>query len=588
MPGKPFFSLRYKFQCIILFLVALPLVVVAVTTYTLNANVLSEQIVQSNNNAVNKTSTALEYMLEDLKNNSLELFQQSAVYNYLTADQRSVSGSAALDLSSYLTNHLSYNKYISELHVLRRDGLYFRSGSAYGDLTEEQKQAADERNGHLAFVGLAQRSYPSSAEAYVFARRVRDVNNLSQTLGYLQLCVPKRVFEQLLDNGEVEQLENFLVESGTVVIASDPAREGRTLAELFGQGALLSGGEGSLQATLDGGAVRLSYRSLNYPEWYLVSTSPLPGISQREQQLSLLKMLVALCVALFIASAVLARLFSAMVLRPLTIVTDSMKNLEERNYDLTIPESGNDETTVLAHSFNKMSHRIHELLNDVYLFQLREKDAQIKALQSYIDPHFLYNTLDTICWMSRMEHAPETCHLVEALSQLFRSAVHADKRVTSLAKELEYTHNYLMIQECRYSDTIDFQFQVEPGLETCTTVNFALQPLIENAIIHGIEPKGEPGHIFIHVYSENNRLVYRVTDDGVPCDAQEINRLLQTYAGGKRGLAIAGLHNRIQLCFGKEYGLHFEPNADGGLTAVVTQPLGREQKQHAETDDRGR
>lgn len=164
--------------------------------------------------------------------------------------------------------------------------------------------------------------------------------------------------------------------------------------------------------------------------------------------------------------------------------------MERKHYDLTISEAGNDELQCSPVLQQDVPPAFTELLNDVYLFQLREKDAQIKALQAYINPHFLYNTFDTICWMSRMEDAPETCRLVEALSQLFRSAVETDSRVVSVSKELEYTHNYLMIQECRYSDTIDFQLEVEDGLENCETVNFALQPLIENAIFHGIEPKG--------------------------------------------------------------------------------------------------
>lgn len=587
MRKKPvFISLRYKLQCIILFLVALPLVVVAGTAYMFNAQALSERIMQSNANAASKTATALEYMMEDMMNNSLELFQQSAVYSYLTADHKTASGEASSNLSAFLTNHLAYDRYISEIHVLREDGLYFRSGSFYADLNEAQQRAADESNGHLTFVGLAERGYFSTKEAYVFARRVRDVNDLSRTLGYVQLCVPVTNFVQTLDSSGVKQLENMLVADGKVIIASEADRAGQGIQELFGAELRLDGAEGSQQVELDGTTMQLTYYRLNYPEWYLISCSPLQGMAQREQQFSFLMMLLALCAVLFVMSAILARLFSAMILRPLTTVTNSMKKLEENNYSLTIPEKGNDETAVLARSFNKMSTRIHELLNDVYLFQLREKDAQIKALQAYINPHFLYNTLDTICWMSRMEDAPETCRLVEALSQLFRVSVQTDSRVTSVEKELEYTRNYLMIQECRYSDSIDFKIEVEPGLETCETVHFALQPLIENAIFHGVEPKGEPGTITVRVYGEADRLVYCVTDDGVGGDADEISYLVQTYSGGKRGLATAGLHNRIQLCFGTEYGLHFEPNEFGGLTATVMQPLRKEQKTNAEADDR--
>lgn len=584
---KPFVSLRFKMQRSIVLIVALPLVVVAVAAYIINARNLSERIAQSNATAVNKTAVALENMLEDLKSTSLEMFQQNSVYNYLTASGYTAAGSATLNLGSFLANYLPYNKYVSELHVLREDGQSFRSRSAYRDLTDAQKAIADEGNGHLTFMGQAARSYFASKEAYVFARRVRDVNNLSRTLGYIQLCVPQETFAQLLDSAGAQQMENLLVENDTVIIASAPERAGKALTELFGADFSIRDGAGGGTVLLDDVPMQLTYYRLNYTNWYLVSCSPLSGLGQREQQVSFLAMIVALCAVLMIVCTVLARGFSAMFLRPLTTVADSMKKLEENNYDLKIPEDGNDETAVLAHSFNKMSARIHELLNDVYLFQLREKDAQIKALQAYINPHFLYNTLDTICWMSRMEDAPETGRLVEALSQLFRASVQTQERMTSVEKELEYTHSYLMIQECRYSDTIDFQFEVEPGLERCKTVNFALQPLIENAIVHGIEPKGEPGCIRIRVYRQGQTLVYCVTDDGVAGDAGELNVLLRTYTGGKRGLAIAGLHNRVQLCFGQQYGLHFEENSTGGLSAIVTQPLGGEDKLNAEIDDRG-
>lgn len=585
MKKTRFFSLRYKLQCIILLLVALPLVVVAAAAYIINANSLSERILQSNASAASKMATAMEYMVEDIKNTSLELFQQSTVYNYLTATDGAAAEAAALQLFDFLTNYLPYNKYVSELHLIREDGLCFQSGFAYQNLTEEQKAIADEKNGHLAFVGKANPGYFSEKSAYVFARRVRDVNDLSRTIGYIQLCIPAEIFTELLYADYVDQMESMLVEGGEILISSNTSREGQNADQLFGTDVDLEGTEGLLTARLDGERVNLFYYQLNYPDWYLVSSCPQFGLNQREQQLSFFLMLVALCAVLFIVSMILAHLFSAMILRPLTIVTDSMKELEPNNYDLVIPETGNDETTVLAHSFNKMSKRIHELLNDVYLFQLREKDAQIKALQAYINPHFLYNTLDTICWMSRMEEAPETCRLVEALSQLFRAAVQSNQRITTVKRELEYTNNYLMIQECRYSDTIDFHLEVEPGLESCQTVTSALQPLIENSIVHGIEPKGEPGMICIRVYADEQHLIYRVEDDGAITDVSEINHLLETYTDGKRGMAIAGLRTRIQLCFGKEFGLHFEANPNGGLIAIVTQPLRREEKTDAQTDD---
>lgn len=571
---KKFVSLRFKMQRSIVLIVVLPLIVLVVAAYLFNARMLSEQIEQSNVVAGNKTSLAVESLIDSLKNDSLSLYPQSSVYGYLNADAAAAPGDPAIRLSNYLSSWMPYNNYITELHLIRMDGQSFHYGAAYDDLTDDQKTRCTARNGRLTFVGDAHSPYIRTEGAYIFARTVKDMNDLSRTLGYLQLIVPKAAFTKLLDSGDGGKTRNLLVQGDTVIIASDADYTGHTLEELFGT-ALQLNQEGPQKLPLQGEEVLTLVHQLNYSDWYLVSCMPIVGIGRQQQLISLVVLMVSICVVLLIVCTILGHGVSTMVLRPLITVADSMKDLEKKNYDLTIPEEGNDETTILAHSFNKMSARIHELLNDVYLFQLREKEAQIKALQAYINPHFLYNTFDTICWMSRMEGAEETGRLVEALSRLLRATIQVEKRVSTVSDELEYTHSYLMIQECRYADRVDFQLDTEPGLENCETVNFVLQPLIENAIVHGIEPKADAGHIGIHIFSRGDQLIFTVQDDGTCGNAEEINELIRTYKGGKRGMAVAGLHNRIQLCYGPDYGLHFENNDSGGLTATVTQPLKR-------------
>lgn len=569
---KSFLSLQYKLQWVILLIVVLPLSGIAFVAYHFSAAASSEYIRESKIAAARKTVSAVEILLDEVRNSSLELYQTREVYNYLTTDRRAASGEAALKLSEFLSNHLSFDPNVAEIHIIREDGLYFHSTSVYRNLTQEQKERTDAAKGRLTFVGEAVSQYPISAKAYLFARRIRDVNDFSRDLGYLQICIRQDIFAELLDSNGVDRVGNAVIENGEVIIASeafmrflDSRQTQQSLAELAGADPVDWGGEPAL----------LTYDSLNYPGWYLANVSSLSGMSAGDQLKLLLVTLSITCVAFLIISAVLARLFSTLILRRLTVVTDSMKDLEAKEYNLRIPETGNDEITQLAISFNKMSKRIHELLNDVYLFQIRERDAKIKALQAYINPHFLYNTLDTICWMSRMENAYETCDLVEALSQLFRMSIQESGGLHTVRQELKYTSNYLKIQECRYADSVDFQLVVEPGLEEYQTVNFALQPLVENAISHGMEPKGESGVVCIRVYRQADCLIYSVMNDGVVCDPTELNQLIADYSGGKRGMAISGLDSRVKLCWGAEYGLHFDQDENGNLVAIVKQPLRR-------------
>lgn len=581
-----FHSLQYKLVGMIVAIVVFPLLAESVAAYVINAGNLMRQLQESRENAIGNMSVALDHVFYGISDATLEMFQQEDIYFFLTAEDERAEEYAA-DLLSYTRNHISFNQYIKDLSVLRKNGKALRTSDVYYDLTEEQKGLADEGNGHLVFGGIAAKM-SRREDAYVFIRRVRDYNNLANDIGYLQIMVSTKIFRDILDDKDYPESVNFLVKDGKIMISSRQETEGYMLGDIFDGIPDLEDEKGSVTGSYMGQSAVLTYAKLDYDNWYLVNCSEPTGFFGSEQLRFTLATLVIVLFFLIVICALLARRFSQIFLKPLITVADSMKRLEECNYSLTIAENGDDEITILAKSFNKMSKRIHELLYDVYQFQIREKNAQIKALEAYINPHFLYNTLDTICWMSRMEDAMETSRLTEALSNLLRATIRSEERTTVVERELEYTKNYLMIQECRYSDQMDFAFDVEPGLENYETVHFALQPLIENAIVHGIEPMGNYGHIYIRVYRESDNLVYSVSDDGIGTDVGELNELIKIYDKGQKGMAIAGLNSRIKLCYGEKWGVYFEKNGEKGIRAVVVQPLiiyGS--RQYAQIDDCG-
>lgn len=581
---KRFYGLRYKLLGMIMVLVTFPIIVITVIGYLINARLLLEQVHYLNENAVNKTATALEFTLDSIRNDSLELYQQE-IFDYLTVNVDEME-STARRAFAYLCSQLSYDLYIEELHLQRLDGHALRTTSIFEDLKEEQKILADHNNGRLTFVGKAVSHLFQKEESYIFARLIKDSNNFTD-LGYMQIIVPQRVFNELLQVDDDSQADNLLVNDNVVMISTNPKYVGKTLEEIFGEKDTILKSKGSFTIRMESGDIDVLYSQVDQFGWGLVNCVKSMNLQAGTQRFNLGIMLGLLAIVLFVVSIILARMFSRAFLRPLLLVAKSMEDLEAENYNLVIPEQGNDEITVLAHSFNQMSRHIYRLLNDVYLLQIKEKEAQIRALQAYINPHFLYNTLDTICWMSRMEGAPETGRLVEALSGLLRMSINADMAIIEVEKEIQYTRHYLMIQECRYADSIEFVFEIEAGLENYRTVNFILQPLIENAIIHGLEPKEEYGHIYICIYREGEELIYSVKNDGVYVEAQELNQLISNYESGQRGLAIAGVNKRIKLNWGEQWGLYFENTKDGQLVAVVSQPLIKEDICDAEINDCG-
>jgi Predicted signal transduction protein with a C-terminal ATPase domain len=568
--NKRFVSFQVKVFAMIIVLVMMPVAGMEMFFYYQNSKAVSEKVTLSNMNTINQIGVNLEYIMNDVKQNSLLLYQNGDVRNFLQADSLKKLNDSHIRLNKSIPSILASQAYPDAIDICRLDGQQYQSTSDYSGISPNQMNLILKQTGKMTFLGVSESKMIRGKSAYIFSRKINDVNNLSVTLGMMEIYVDKSRIMDLFSNIPLaEKNSYFIVQNGTVVISPEEQYVGKSISTLVGDYKFQQK-TGNSVLSLNGQKDMLTYYHLGYPDWYLVNLVSMEQIG-RENSMIVQTLLFTALLA-FVVCSILAYWMSAHLLSPLKSVAQSMKNLEKENFHITVPVKGNDEISVLAGSFNKMSVRLDELVNQVHTAQLREKDAQIQTLQAYINPHFLYNTLDTICWMSRMEEAYETCRLVEALSKLFRMSVQNNRKVVSVSVELEYTRNYLMIQECRYSDSIDFVIRSEPGLEHCETVNFVLQPLIENAILHGFQSQDGGGTIAITVCRDGDRLVYMVEDNGQGADVSELEALVQNYTEGERGMAVSGVNSRIQFRYGKQYGLHFFPVFPHGLKAVVEQP----------------
>ena len=567
---RRFVSFQVKIFVMIIVLVMMPVAGMEMFFYYQNSRAVSEKVTLSNMNTINQIGMNLEYIMNNVQQNSLLLYQNGDVRSFLQADTLEKLDDCHIRLNNSIQNMLAYQADLNAIDICRLDGRQYTSSSDYSGITPNQMDLIRKQTGKMTFLGVTESRMIKGKSAYIFSRKINDVNNLSVTLGMMEIYVDKSRIMDLFSNIPLaERNSYFIVQNGTIVISPEDQYIGKPISSLVGNYKFQQK-TGNSVLSLKGQKEMLTYYHLGYPDWYLVNLVSMEQIG-RENFLIVQTLLFTALLA-FVVCSILAYWMSSHLLSPLKSVAQSMKNLEKENFNITVPVKGNDEISLLAGSFNKMSARLNELVNQVHTAQLREKDAQIQTLQAYINPHFLYNTLDTICWMSRMEEAYETCNLVEALSKLFRTSVQNNRKVVSVSVELEYTRNYLMIQECRYSDSIDFVIRTVPGLEHCETVNFVLLPLIENAILHGFQSQDEGGTIMITVCREDDRLIYTVEDNGQGADVQELEALVQNYTEGKRGMAISGVNSRIQFRYGKQYGLHFFPVFPHGLKAVVEQP----------------
>ncbi|MDR2021248.1 MAG: sensor histidine kinase [Treponema sp.] len=290
---------------------------------------------------------------------------------------------------------------------------------------------------------------------------------------------------------------------------------------------------------------------------------------------------------LFLAvSMVISILLSQRISKPIKKLRRSMRAVEQGDFDVTADIHSSNEIGELGMDFNIMVGEIKKLLRRVTLEQEQKRKSELNALQMQINPHFLYNTLDSVIWMAEGGKQEEVIAMSSALARLFRLSISKGKEIVDVASELEHVKNYLTIQKIRYKDRLDYRIEVDDAVKSCKIVKIILQPLVENAIYHGIKNSSAAGTVRISGYRTGKGMDLVVRDDGTGMDRESLERLRQKLSApgpageekpgpGSRpgsGVGVRNVDERIKLYFGPAYGLEFESREDEGTTVFIHLP----------------
>jgi two-component system sensor histidine kinase YesM len=315
----------------------------------------------------------------------------------------------------------------------------------------------------------------------------------------------------------------------------------------------------------------------DYTQWKTVGVFPMSEIMSQVSTIRYYSLIIAGVTVL--VALIVSVFFTGGIARPVIELRSLMKEAEEGNLGVRFEGRQEDEIGYLGKSFNAMIEEVQKLIAMVYREQQSKREAELKTLQEQIKPHFLYNTLDTIQWMAQEHGAQDIVKVVGALTSLFRIGLSKGKEMIRLADEMEHVRSYLIIQKARYEDKFDFALCTDEEALSCLVLKLTLQPLVENAIYHGIKERRGHGSIRVEALRRDGMLVLRVSDDGVGMTVaklEEVRVLLSSAQPSSEGLAGYGIHNvheRIQLSFGTRYGLRFDSALGRGTTVEILHPL---------------
>ncbi len=313
--------------------------------------------------------------------------------------------------------------------------------------------------------------------------------------------------------------------------------------------------------------------------WTVVDCTNVRELLSKSRQAQSIYVLTA--VVLVIVALLFSRFMARSITLPIQKLRDSMKKVQEGDFSVSdVVVDSRNEIGSLTKSFDVMTHRIQELMEQNVHEQEQKRKSELKALQSQINPHFLYNTLDSIIWMAEGKKNEEVVLMTASLARLLRQSISNEDEVVPIANEVEYARGYLTIQKMRYKDKLEFQIEVDPSILHIPLIKLVLQPIIENAIYHGLKYKESKGLLIIKGFPKDGNAVLQVIDDGVGMDEETLAHIYDRHKVNyhSNGVGVYNVQKRLKLYYGEDYGITYESVVGKGTTATITIP-GRQEGQ---------
>ena len=333
----------------------------------------------------------------------------------------------------------------------------------------------------------------------------------------------------------------------------------------------------------------ISQRTMKDTGWNFYIYRP-KAVSENAIHKLLLKNIPLILISVLLLS-LLGYVFSIRMVSQLELLTENMNQINMGLRKVTVQSKSKDEVGVLIRSFQRMMDQMNHLISEVYESKIQLQNSEMRALQAQINPHFLYNTLDSINWMLIEKGEWEISDVVVSLGDILKYSLHGEEMLVLFEEELKYIESYLCIQKNRLEDRLTVQIEIDEEAKLRFVPKLILQPIVENAILHGIEKKKEMGRIQIQAIVREGTLEIRVTDDGIGMQPDRLMRFRESIISDEisgKYIGMRNVHRRIQLHFGEAYGLKIDSEWQKGTTVTILLPVEEVDQAKEVTEDENR
>ncbi|MDF2937544.1 MAG: histidine kinase [Paenibacillaceae bacterium] len=573
--------------------ILLPITIMLASYYQRSSVILEQEVTRSMQQTLRQAGMNLTYKLDHILDISNSVFMNKELYNSLLPQssiteqlEQMMSLRNLADTVQTNTDILRFRIFVdgSRLYAGDRINLF---PMAMLEKRPWHKEIMD-AGGGMVWTGVYRENYLDTEARDVFSvgRVLRNPLQYEEILGVLMLDIPDQILKEVISgvNFSTVYAPYIMDKDGELIYTwSDPAdttgreQTGEVLPE-DAKNTVLQNSEGIIKHTVGRENVYVMFTSIESTGWKVlaqVSQSEIAHRAVAQNQFTSIATVIAITILFLILVFVLLTFTIQGLTKRIQVVLKMMRKegvgwLEEYRH---APEG---DFRLLERSVDQLIRKVNNLMEETYQAKVLEREAQLKALQAQINPHFLYNTLDMINWSAIAHHAEDTSHMIEALAQYFRLSLNKGKDNVSVEDELSLAQVYLEIQQNRFPSTFTFRIEAEPDLEGYLIPKLTLQPLVENALLHGIrKAKDKKGSILITAKLENEVLLLSVADDGIGMDEDTARKLLllprpdMREDGSGSSYGLYNVNERIRIFAGEQYGLSIETVQGQGTTIFV-------------------
>ncbi|QIZ07802.1 sensor histidine kinase [Priestia megaterium] len=565
--------IKRKIILLALFSALIPLLVIGPFTFIYFNKVIENKVSTTINNFLNIVDWNINAFVSNVENVSNGIFLSNEIHAYLTY-KKTDPKLYRLEMTSLENlNNITVvnNPYINAIYVGNenhgllkinrgernlKNNIYqtIKKSNIYPRLINGQWQGEWLNDSNLELVKY-------SNDSLLYGRNIRDLGTKGQ-MGFVLIDIDQSYFQNMFKNSNPPG-DILVLDGDKILFTSSNHRFSSSQVAKIIQG---RGKSGTIKKVMNGTQYFFNYHTNKKTNWDVVSIIPYKNIVREVNQLRLIT--ISLLVLALILSLIVALFITRRITKHLSLLRMVTEKMEKRETLVGIHFNNEDEIGQIGNRIVHLYNWNNDLTKRLYKSQIKEKEAELLALQSHINPHFLYNTLNTIFWMAEKLKAKQIAKIAINLSKIFKLTLNDGNHITFVKNEIEQVKSYLDIQNIRFDHKINYKFNIEPEIMEEKIIKLLLQPIVENSVYHGLEQQ-ERGTIMIEGYKQHDGLVFKISDTGEGFDMNEVD--INT-----KGYALKNINERLKLYYGKEYGLKIESEIGKGTTVYLKVGLNKD------------